>query len=93
MDRKQTIGYVLIFIIIAVTFYLNQQNASEIEKFNKTEDSLKLVAKKDSINQAPNQTPNQTPDQAAVQTLSADSLKEVEVDLPEKIYSIEKQQT
>jgi YidC/Oxa1 family membrane protein insertase len=93
MDRKQTIGYVLIFIIIAVTFYLNQQNASEIEKFNKTEDSLKLVAKKDSINQAPiqtpNQTPNQTPDQAAVQTLSADSLKEVEVDLPEEIYSIE----
>jgi YidC/Oxa1 family membrane protein insertase len=51
MDRKQTIGYILIFIIIAATFFINQKNAHEIELQAKTEDSLKAVAKKkDTIN-------------------------------------------
>ena len=46
MDRRATIGYILIFIIIAVTFYLNQKNAYEIEKIQKKEDSLKVVSKR-----------------------------------------------
>ncbi len=45
MDRKAIIGYVLIFIILMVTFYINQQNAAEIEAKAKIEDSLKVVEK------------------------------------------------
>ncbi len=43
MDKKSIIGYVLIFIILLVTFYFNQQNAAEIEAQAQTEDSLKSV--------------------------------------------------
>ncbi len=51
MDKKSLIGYVLIFIILLVTFYFNQQNAAEIEAQAQTEDSLKVVAhQKDSLN-------------------------------------------
>jgi len=81
MDRKQTIGYVLIFIIIIVTFYFNQQNAAEIEAINKTEDSLKVVAKKNTVAPVP------------VQTFTTDTLNNftavVSDTVPEKKFTIE----
>lgn len=82
MDRKSLIGYVLIFIILIVTFYFNQQNAIEMEASVKTEDSLKVVARKtDSLN---------APTAAIVKQDSTASIVAKKVDtLPEQKYSIE----
>lgn len=82
MDRKSLIGYVLIFIILIVTFYFNQQNAIEMEASVKTEDSLKVVARKtDSLN---------APAAAIVKQDSTASIVAKKVDtLPEQKYSIE----
>ncbi len=82
MDRKSLIGYVLIFIILIITFYFNQQNAIEMEASAKTEDSLKVVARKvDSLN---------TPHAAIVKQDSTGSIVAPIVDtLPEQKYSIE----
>lgn len=82
MDRKSLIGYVLIFIILIVTFYFNQQNAMEMENAAKTEDSLKVVARKtDSLN---------APAAAIVKQDSTGSIVAPKVDtLPEQKYSIE----
>lgn len=82
MDRKSLIGYVLIFIILIVTFYINQQNAVELEAQAKTEDSLKVVAKKvDSLN---------TPAAAVIKQDSTSAIAAVKPDTtPEQKYSIE----
>ncbi|MCB9251004.1 MAG: membrane protein insertase YidC [Flavobacteriales bacterium] len=80
MDRKATIGYVLIFIIIAVTFFLNQENAAELEKITRTEDSLKQVKRKDSLKQI----------DKAPATAVLDSGSFVESDtIKEKLFDIE----
>lgn len=78
MDRKALIGYVLIFIIIAVTFFLNQQSSEELEKRSRTEDSLRMAKQKDSILPAP---------AAGIQ---ADTSTPVLTDtVPEQLYTIE----
>ena len=86
MDRKAIIGYILIFIILAVTFYINQQNAAEIEANAKTEDSLRVVAKKDSVVSAPLTGPVAE----IKQDSTGSSLMATPVDtFPEQKYSIE----
>jgi len=78
MDRKAIIGYVLIFIIIAITFFINQQNSDEIDKINRTEDSLRMENRKDSILSAP------------VTGLVQDTSKLIIIDsVPEKNFTIE----
>lgn len=78
MDRKAIIGYVLIFVIIAITFYINQQNSAEIDKINRTEDSLRIASRKDSVIASP------------VSGLVPDTSKLVLVDsVPERNFTIE----
>ena len=78
MDRKAIIGYVLIFVIIAITFYINQQNSAEIDKINRTEDSLRMANRKDSVIASP------------VSGLVPDTSKLVLVDsVPERNFTIE----
>jgi YidC/Oxa1 family membrane protein insertase len=82
MDRKQIIGYVLIFIILIFTFYFNQQSAAEMEAQAKTEDSLRKVERiTDSLN---------APAAAVVQQDSGSVIAPAKIDtVPEKTYSIE----
>lgn len=78
MDRKAIIGYVLIFVIIAITFYINQQNSAEIDKINRTEDSLRMENRKDSALTTP------------VAGLVQDTSKLILIDsIPEKSFTIE----
>ncbi len=93
MDRKSIIGYILIFIILIVTFYFNQQNATEIEANAKTEDSLRVVARKaDSLKIADTKD---TTLRAAGAQIKADSASSNMILLstidttPEQKYSIE----
>jgi len=79
MDRKATIGYVLIFLIIAVTFYINQQNSAEIDRIAKQEDSIKSTTRKD--------TPQTVPLQEIKEDTSTTSF--VADTTPEKKYTIE----
>lgn len=60
MDRKATIGYILIFVIILVTFYINQQNVSEIEATQTSQDSLKTADKNPESRLTDTLTQNQT---------------------------------
>ena len=82
MDRKQIIGYVLIFIILIFTFYFNQQSAAEMEAQAKTEDSLRKVERiTDSLN---------APAAAVVQQDSGSVIAPAKINtVPEKTYSIE----
>jgi YidC/Oxa1 family membrane protein insertase len=82
MDRKTTIGYILIFAILVFTFYLNQQNAGELEQANRTRDSLEIVKKNKAISE-----------KAATPIVSSDTTTSniaPSIDsVPEQKYSIE----
>ncbi|NUM31505.1 MAG: membrane protein insertase YidC [Bacteroidetes bacterium] len=81
MDKKATIGYILIFVIIFITFYINQQNVSEIEKEKTKRDTLVTDNKIKNNNQASDSLSN---NQFADTT---NTQKQTDT-IPEKIYTI-----
>ncbi|MCC6721851.1 MAG: membrane protein insertase YidC [Bacteroidia bacterium] len=78
MDKKATIGYILIFAIILITFYINQQNVSDIE-----------AQKSDTTAHISNNTKTDLPNDTITKTIADTLIAEKITDsIPERIYSI-----
>lgn len=81
MDKKATIGYILIFAIILVTFYINQQNAADIEEIQNTADTASVLSKADKSN-------SKLSDSTVIEKADSQTIETIDT-IPQQFYSIE----